>query len=83
MDCATTDTPMEPPAISTRLASVPHHGHLGAFLGVEDKTNHSKTHGKGLGKASVTSNCIKFKALKDMDPEALDAADREGVQRQA
>ncbi|MBL8519873.1 MAG: DUF1801 domain-containing protein [Betaproteobacteria bacterium] len=53
------------------------------ILGIEDKTYLAKTYGKQLGKASVTGYCIKFKALKDINVDVLEAAIRDGVQRQA
>jgi hypothetical protein len=52
------------------------------ILGIEDKTYLARTYGKTLGKASVTGYCIKFKALKDIDMEVLEAAIRDGVQNQ-
>jgi hypothetical protein len=50
------------------------------ILGIEDKTYLKKTYGKKLGKASVTGYCIKFKALKDIDPTILQAAIQYGVE---
>lgn len=50
------------------------------ILGIEDKTYLAKTYGKKLGKASVTGYCIKFKALKDIDIEALKEAIRYGFE---
>jgi hypothetical protein len=49
------------------------------ILGLEDKTYLAKTYGKNLGKASVTGYCIKFKMLKDINPDILAAAIRYGV----
>jgi len=46
------------------------------ILGIEDKTYLAKTYGKKIGKASVTGYCIKFKALKDINVEILEAAIR-------
>lgn len=48
-------------------------------LGIDDKTYLSQTYGKTIGKASVTGYCIKFKALKDINIEILEAAIRYGV----
>ncbi|HEX4303573.1 MAG TPA: DUF1801 domain-containing protein [Rhizomicrobium sp.] len=48
-------------------------------LGIEDKKYLSRVYGKKLGKASVTGYCIKFKALKDIDIDILEAAIRDGV----
>jgi hypothetical protein len=44
------------------------------IMGIKDKTYLSKTFGKNLGKASVTGYCIKFKSLKDINIDILDAA---------
>ena len=49
------------------------------ILGIEDKSYLAKTYGKKLGKASVTGYCIKFKTLKDINLEILEAAIRYGV----
>jgi hypothetical protein len=49
------------------------------ILGIEDKTFLARTFGKQLGKASVTGYCIKFKAVKDIDIDVLEAAIRYGV----
>jgi Domain of unknown function (DU1801) len=49
------------------------------ILGIKDKTYLAKTHGKKLGKASVTGYCIKFKTLKDINIDILEAAIRYGV----
>src|SRR3954452_20298065 len=50
------------------------------ILGIDDKTYLAKTYGKKLGKASVTGYCIKFKTLKDINIEILEAAIRDGFQ---
>jgi hypothetical protein len=44
------------------------------ILGIDDKTFLAKTYGKKLGKASVTGYCIKFKSLKDINIDILEAA---------
>jgi hypothetical protein len=44
------------------------------IIGIADKTYLSRTYGKKLGKASVTGYCIKFKALKDINIDILEAA---------
>src|SRR6187431_1800270 len=44
------------------------------ILGNDDKTYLAKTYGKKLGKASVTGYCIKFKTLKDINMDTLQAA---------
>ena len=49
------------------------------IMGLDDKTYLAKTYAKKLGKASVTGYCIKFKALKDIDVDVLEAAVRDGV----
>lgn len=49
-------------------------------LGIEDKKYLSETFGKKIGKASVTGYCIKFKALKDINIDILEAAIRSGVE---
>lgn len=50
------------------------------IMGIDDKTYLSKTFGEKIGKASVTGYCIKFKALKDINIEVLEAAIRYGAQ---
>ena len=49
------------------------------IMGIEDKTYLAQTYGKKLGKASVTGYCIKFKTLKDINIDILEAAIRYGV----
>ena len=49
-------------------------------LGIEDKKYLAETFGKRIGKASVTGYCIKFKALKDINIDILEAAMRSGVE---
>ena len=44
------------------------------ILGIEDKKYLARTYGKELGKASVTGYCIRFKTLKDIKIEILEAA---------
>ena len=50
------------------------------ILGIKDKKYLAKAFGKELGKASVTGYCIKFKSLKDIKIDALEAAVRYGVE---
>jgi hypothetical protein len=50
------------------------------ILGIKDKTYLAQTYGKKLGKASVTGYCIKFKTLKDINIDILEAAIRYGVE---
>jgi hypothetical protein len=49
------------------------------ILGINDKTYLAKTYGRKIGKASVTGYCIKFKTLKDINIEILEAAMKYGV----
>ena len=51
-------------------------------LGIDDKAYLAKTYGKKIGKASVTGYCIKFKTLKDINIEILEAAVRDGFEAQ-
>ena len=44
------------------------------IIGITDKTYLAHTYGKKLGKASVTGYCIKFKTLKDINIDVLEAA---------
>jgi hypothetical protein len=53
------------------------------ILGIEDKKYLAQAYGKKLGKASVTGYCIKFKALKDIDIDTLEAAIRFGLDGKA
>ena len=50
------------------------------IMGIDDKTYLAKTYGKKLGKASVSGYCIKFKTLKDINIDILEAAVRYGVE---
>jgi hypothetical protein len=52
------------------------------ILGIDDKEYLSLTYGKDLGKASVTGYCIRFKTLKDINIEILEAAIRYGFEAQ-
>jgi Domain of unknown function (DU1801) len=52
------------------------------ILGIRDKTYLAKTYGKKLGKASATGYCIKFKTLKDINIDILEAAIRYGLEAQ-
>jgi Domain of unknown function (DU1801) len=51
------------------------------IMGIEDKKHLTETYGKTIGKASVTGYCIKFKTLKDINIETLEAAIRDGVEQ--
>ena len=50
------------------------------ILGIKDKTYLAQTYGKKLGKASVSGYCIRFKSLKDIKVDILEAAIRYGVE---
>lgn len=50
------------------------------ILGIDDKKYLANTYGKKLGKASVTGYCIKFKTLKDINTDVLEAAIRYGIE---
>lgn len=50
------------------------------ILGIEDKKYLAETFGKNIGKASVTGYCVKFKTLKDIKIDVLEAAIRYGVE---
>jgi hypothetical protein len=50
------------------------------ILGINDKTYLAQTYGKKLGKASVTGYCIRFKTIKDINIDILQAAIRDGVE---
>ena len=49
------------------------------ILGIKDKTYLAQTYGKKIGKASVTGYCIRFKTLKDINIDILEAAILYGV----
>lgn len=51
------------------------------IMGIKDKTYLQQTYGKRLGKASITGYCIKFKTLKDIDIDILEAAILDGVEQ--
>jgi hypothetical protein len=50
------------------------------IMGIEDKKYLAKTYGDKLGKASVTGYCIKFKTLKDINIDVVEAAIQYGVE---
>src|SRR6187401_2733846 len=52
------------------------------ILGINDKTYLTKAYGRKIGKASVTGYCIKFKTLKDINIEILEAAIQYGFEAQ-
>lgn len=49
-------------------------------IGLDDKTLLARTFGGRLGRAGITGYCIKFKTLKDLDPEVLEDLLRFGLQ---
>ncbi len=49
------------------------------IMGMKDKTYLAQNFGKKLGKASVTGYCIKFKTLREINIDILEAAIRYGV----
>ena len=51
------------------------------IMGIDDKNYLAQTFGKGLGKASVTGYCIKFKTLTDIKIDGLKAAIRYGIEQ--
>jgi len=51
------------------------------IMGIDDKKYLPETYGKTIGKASVTAYCIKFKTLKDINIDTLEAAIRDGVKQ--
>lgn len=50
------------------------------IMGIEDKKYLPETYRNKIGKASVTGYCIKFKRLKDINIDTLEAAIRDGVE---
>jgi hypothetical protein len=52
------------------------------IMGITDKKYLAETYGKKLGKASVTGYCIKFRTLKDINIDVLEAAIRYGSEGQ-
>ena len=49
------------------------------IMGIADKKYLATTYGKKIGKATVTGYCIKFKTIKDINIDILQAAIRDGV----
>ena len=49
-------------------------------LGIDDKKYLAQAYGTKLGKASVSGYCIKFKTLKDINLDVLEAAIRYGFE---
>ena len=44
------------------------------IFGINDKSYLAKTYGKKLGKASISGYCIRFKTIKDINIDILQAA---------
>lgn len=44
------------------------------IMGIEDKKHLLETYGSTIGKASISGYCIKFKTLKDINIDVLEAA---------
>ena len=51
------------------------------IMGIEDKKYLPETYGEKIGKARVTGYCIKFKTLKDISIDTLEAAILDGVKQ--
>lgn len=49
------------------------------ILGIDDKTYLARMYGEKIGKAKVTGYCIRFKTLKDINIEVLEAAIKKGL----
>lgn len=52
------------------------------ILGLKDKKYLAQAYGKKIGKASVSGYCIKFKALKDINIDTLEAAIRDRLEQE-
>ena len=50
------------------------------IMGIDDKKYLPEKYGKTIGKASVTGYCIKFKTLKEINIDILEAAIRFGFE---
>jgi len=44
------------------------------IMGIKDKSYLAQTYGKKLGRAAVSGYCIKFKSIKDINLDVLEAA---------
>jgi len=51
------------------------------IMGLKDKKHLPETFGKTIGKANVTGYCIKFKTLKGINIDVLEAAIRYGIEQ--
>lgn len=52
------------------------------ILGLSDKTYLAHTYGTSIGKATVTGYCIRFKKVKDINMDILEAAIRFGTEQE-
>ena len=52
------------------------------IMGIKDKKYLAETYGEKIGKASVTGYCIRFKTIKDINIETLEAAIRHRFETQ-
>ena len=50
------------------------------ILGIEDKKYLAETYANSLGKATVTGYCIRFKTLKDINIDVLEAAIQDRIE---
>jgi hypothetical protein len=53
------------------------------IMSIKDKNYLAQTFGKSLGKATVTGYCIKFKAIKAINLDVLEAAIRYGIAQES
>ncbi|MEO6948184.1 MAG: DUF1801 domain-containing protein [Ginsengibacter sp.] len=51
------------------------------IIGIKDKKYLAQMYGKEIGKASVSGYCIKFRTLKDINIDILEAAIRDGFEQ--
>ena len=51
------------------------------IMGIKDKKYLAETYGKKLGKANVTGYCIKFRTLRNINVDILEAAMRYGIEQ--
>ncbi len=51
------------------------------IMGIKDKKYLAEEYGKKLGKASVTGYCIKFRTLRNINVDILEAAMRYGIEQ--
>jgi hypothetical protein len=51
------------------------------IMGAKDKKYLAKTYGKNIGTASVTGYCIKFRTLRNINVDILEAAMRYGIEQ--